>query len=90
LYARKGLERSLVYDIAFDGNGRILIQGYAGALRLLDSGLFLPILIGLSVGSRGQSQGYGAESKTVVPAYSTLQFFVWLQSWRRSGIPGDM
>lgn len=59
------------------------VEGFATALQYMKSGemwmLYIP-----------QGMGYGAEDKTVVPAYSTLQFFVWMQSWRRSGIPGDM
>lgn len=34
--------------------------------------------------------GYGAQENTQIPAYSTLQFFVWVHSWRRTGIPGGM
>lgn len=34
--------------------------------------------------------GYGSREVSIVPAYSTLQFEVWMHSWRRSTIPGDM
>jgi FKBP-type peptidyl-prolyl cis-trans isomerase FklB len=59
------------------------VEGFSTALQYMKSGEMWMIYI-------PQGMAYGAEAGTVVPAYSTLQFFVWMQSWRRSGIPGDM
>lgn len=59
------------------------VEGFATALQYMKSGETWMIYI-------PQGMGYGAEDKGIIPAYSTLQFFVWMQSWRRSGIPGDM
>ena len=58
-------------------------EGFATALQHMQSGdewmVYVP-----------SGMGYGAEVNVTIPAYSTLQFFVWMHSWRRTGIPGDM
>jgi FKBP-type peptidyl-prolyl cis-trans isomerase FklB len=60
-----------------------LTEGFSTALQYMKSGemwmIYMP-----------SGMGYGAQENTYIPAYSTLQFFVWMHSWRRTGIPGDM
>jgi FKBP-type peptidyl-prolyl cis-trans isomerase FklB len=58
-------------------------EGFSTALQYMKSGEMWMVYI-------PSGMGYGAQENLYIPAYSTLQFFIWMHSWRRTGIPGDM
>lgn len=59
------------------------VEGFSTALQYMKSGDMWMVYI-------PSGMGYGAQESSYIPAYSTLQFFIWMHSWRRTGVPGDM